>query len=445
MSAEPRQEDQGGLVERELLSRLRKALAQLQSREGLGGEERLDNLVFRRVWEDTPDLASARDLLGLAREAAGGLPPRTRALAGALDALMGELLLALATAEGGAVRERLLKLWDQGMLESRLRHHYLLELVAGQEGAVAGQRAGAQGIHELRRRLARSWEEELMPLAVGLVLCEAGILCRQEDWRQLARGRPDRMKFRLEPTPRQRRFLDRLCRILPEAVSRLRDDLEKLLWGNDPADWYQHRPSAGYVAFIIRYLLHDTPWPYAKEDEDSRPDAGREELRCFLESWKSLVARGLRDQLGRRLRELDACFESLPADRLLDILENLGRESGLQKGIQTWMDCLAGKGAPKHQGPRSEEAQSAAALRHGGPAGEEIAGSKGDEKAPVGSEEDILLELLASALRRLGDQQQHEGELLQKLSRMGGLEEDEFRILREKTRGRQGGQEADTA
>ncbi len=432
MSTQSRQEDQGSPVERELLLRLQKALEQLQSREGLGGEERLDNLVFRRLWEDTRDLASARDVLRLAREASGGLPARTRALAGALDLLLGELLLALAAAEGESAQRRLLELWDQGMLDSRLRHHYLLELVAAEKGEGARPPAEARGVGELRRRLARRWEDELMPLAVGLVLCEAGILCRQEDWRQLVRGRPDRMKFRLEPTPRQRRFLDQLCRILPEAISRLRDDLEKLLWGNDPADWYQRRPSAGYVAFIIRYLLHDTPWPHAREGADDDPDARRQELRRFLESWKWLVAQNLQRGLRRRLRELDSRFASLPADKLLDVLERLGREPGLPEEIPAWIDCLAEKEASRYGDRVSGRAGSNHVHRPGASAGEDNPGKDKEKKGPVRSEDEVMLEVLASALRRAGGREFGAELLVDKLAASGALDEEELASLREK-------------
>ena len=430
-----RHEDQREL-EQELLLRLKKALEQLQLQEGLGGEERLENLVFQQVWSGASDLAGARETLGLAREAAGRLPRRTWALVAALEVLLGELLLALATAETEDARERLRRLWDQGMLNSRLRHHYLLELVGGEgQGQVAARRhrAEAAGLAELRRRLARRWEDELMPLAVGLVLCEAGILCRQEDWRQLVRGRPDRMRFRLEPNSRQRRFLDRLCRILPEATSRLRDDLEKLLWGDDPAEWYQRRPSAGYVAFIIRYLLHDTPWPYLAESDGEEPEARQEELRQFLESWKALVAQGLKRKLGHKLRELDSRFASLPADKLLDVLEGLGSEPGLSAQVQDWLDCLDQSKQPAPSTARQGKARASAPSPAGGA---KEATSNPEAGGPVSrqeQEENFLRELLAAAIRRIAENgDQSTEEVMQKLGEKGGLEEKDLSVLRDK-------------
>jgi hypothetical protein len=206
-----------------LAERARRALEFVQQAERFSPEERLDNIIGLEAQATPGGLAGLWSRLNAAHGAATSAPPRGRALLDALAVLLWDLQFALAAPGDSQTGAGLLEIWSQPAIDIRLRHHF--HTAAGGDRGNGFQPAAKPGgpadFEEQRLKLARQWEEELMPLAVGLVLCEAGVVSRQEDWRQLVRGRPDRVSRAAPRTRAQKAFIQRLSEVLPDLMKNM--------------------------------------------------------------------------------------------------------------------------------------------------------------------------------------------------------------------------------
>jgi hypothetical protein len=327
---------------------LGQAAEHLQVQEAFSPAELLDAQPWLAGWSwqaEPREAWSAMNQWGLWYDKA---PQRTQALAQALHMLMADIMISGAASRA---RDHLApqEIWRPGVVAQRLRLYYWLAAWGSPPGAPAQtvglgvQPASSPPLadeEEAQRRVARRWEAELLPMAIGLVLSGARLVVPGEIWRQLAQGGYNSRLCR-EPLSRQgRQLVEQINEVLPEAVALLHERFRGIFREVDLSHWEHLKPGVEELAMIIRARLYSRGPAKTNGDQEAcqapelaaPPEDGQQAAEAFLKSFRALVAKGLQDKVSLSLAALDQELTQGRDKELLAAVQGwVGEEGGWRK------------------------------------------------------------------------------------------------------------------
>ncbi|MBI4799051.1 MAG: hypothetical protein HY794_10020 [Desulfarculus sp.] len=331
----PNQE--GGMPWPELLARLGQAVEALQQDEVFRAPELLAAQPgVDPAWNWRGDPKETWEAVNAWREHGGQMPPRAQALVTALHMLLADLLLSAAPArtETGLTPAQI---WQAGTLADRLRLYYRLsstDAAPGSGGPAAYPTAMLQEEEEAQLRVARRWESELLPMAVGLVLSEARLVVPYEVCKQLVQRRGHGL-LNWDPSlsDQGRQWVHNIAEVLPEVVAIMHERFRGIFREVEPNRWEYLKPDPEEVAMYIRARLHSHRPPAVCLNRvrgfvETVEDNGQQAEEDFLKAFRVLVAKGMRDEVRQALTELDKELAGGKGKELLSEAQRLGIKEG---------------------------------------------------------------------------------------------------------------------